>query len=364
MSRTRIESLSEAEKARMAEWADKWIAIGLKTDPADRPRFEEAARACYRFASLPEPQQVVWVKNPIVGAFAAPIATLLLAGKTAKTPFFSTRLHEAIGTVCPDPFVDDVSNAVLSVLGDDTPTIPQTDALRQAVQQNWHTYIGGQFWVGGAWYWGSAYTSFFREVCGLELPGDLWDRAKVYEATCGSACWWWPTTTFIMACDRPHTISLELTDPNVPRGPNSHRLHCDNGPALAWNGWTVYAVHGVRVPEQVVMDPNSLTPQQITAEPNAEVRRIMLARYGEQRYLREIDAKVLDNDPRWGILRQAELSDDEPLTMVTVLNSTAEPDGTRKPYTLRVPPTTRTAREAVSWTFGMKPEEYEPTTET
>ena len=39
--------------------------------------------------------------------------------------------------------------------------------------------------------------------------------------------------------------------------------------------------------------------------------------------------------------------------MVEVVNSTPEPDGSRKTYFLRVPPTIGTAREAVAWTFGL-----------
>jgi hypothetical protein len=50
--------------------------------------------------------------------------------------------------------------------------------------------------------------------------------------------------------------------------------------------------------------------------------------------------------------------------MVKVKNSTAEPDGTYKDYYLRVPPWMRTPSEAVSWTFGMIPYEYEPQMET
>ena len=51
--------------------------------------------------------------------------------------------------------------------------------------------------------------------------------------------------------------------------------------------------------------------------------------------------------------------DDEPLRVVEVVNSTPEPDGTYRRYLLRVPPTTRTAREAVAWTFGFDdPQQY------
>jgi hypothetical protein len=51
--------------------------------------------------------------------------------------------------------------------------------------------------------------------------------------------------------------------------------------------------------------------------------------------------------------------------MVRVDNSTPEPDGSRKPYWLRVPPTVQSAREAVAWTFGVEhPEQYQPLRET
>ena len=50
--------------------------------------------------------------------------------------------------------------------------------------------------------------------------------------------------------------------------------------------------------------------------------------------------------------------------MVEVINSTPEPDGSRKTYWLRVPPTTQTAREGVAWTFGMGASEYVPSRES
>src|SRR5262249_23597685 len=45
-------------------------------------------------------------------------------------------------------------------------------------------------------------------------------------------------------------------------------------------------------------------------------------------------------------------ADDEPLHVVEVVNATPEPDGSYRRYFLRVPPASRTARQAVAWTFG------------
>jgi hypothetical protein len=86
--------------------------------------------------------------------------------------------------------------------------------------------------------------------------------------------------------------------------------------------------------------------------------------FGLERYFKEGKAKMLHQD-RFGKLMQKELQGDEPITVVLVRNSTPEPDGTYKDYVLRVPPTMKTAQEAVAWTFGIEdPKEYNPEVET
>ena len=65
-----------------------------------------------------------------------------------------------------------------------------------------------------------------------------------------------------------------------------------------------------------------------------------------------------------GILYRMNLRGDEPILVVRVVNSTAEPDGTFNEYFLRVPPNIIRAKQAVAWTFGLTEEEYEPLAET
>jgi hypothetical protein len=50
------------------------------------------------------------------------------------------------------------------------------------------------------------------------------------------------------------------------------------------------------------------------------------------------------------------------LRAVKVVNSTPEPDGSRKEYLRQVPWHCNTAREAVAWTFGLAAKEYRPET--
>ena len=155
----------------------------------------------------------------------------------------------------------------------------------------------------------------------------------------------------------------------VPR-PSLHidarqRLHREDGPAVYWGAGTRYYFWGgVQVSEKIIMHPLDLTVPEITQERNAEVRRVMLTQYGEARYILDSGAKLIHQD-RWGELYRQELTEDEPLVMVRVLNSTPELDtGTIKPYFIRVPPDIPTAHAAVAWTFGMQAKDYQPAYET
>jgi hypothetical protein len=141
-------------------------------------------------------------------------------------------------------------------------------------------------------------------------------------------------------------------------------LHCEDGPAVAWPHAARYWFwRGVQVPRKVIEAPDELQPYEISNERNVEVRRVMLERFGWERYLRESGAVLVQQDD-YGKLWSLDFEDDEPLVMVEVENSTAEPDGSFKTYMLRVPPNIRTARGGVSWTFGMEQKMYAPAAES
>ena len=205
---------------------------------------------------------------------------------------------------------------------------------------------GGNQWA--AW---AAWLAWFRHVVQLPLDYSRWQWYEAAVAETGPRIM---HPRFCMVSDRPVRLRVDAQS----------RPHADDGPFCAWSdGAALYAWHGVRVPARVIERPMDLRADEITAEPNAEVRRVMLERYGAARYLLDVGAKRIYQDDTGELYRQ-ELSDDEPLAMVRVLNSTPEPDGTRRPYWLRVPPTCQTAREAVAWTVGKAAAEYRPVAES
>lgn len=158
-----------------------------------------------------------------------------------------------------------------------------------------------------------------------------------------------------LVCEKPSLISLD----------EMGRLHAAEGPAMTFSGdgCEVYAWHGVSVDKRIIMNPDSITPKEIQETENIEVRRVLIDRYGLPRYLEESGAEAFAEDET-GVLYRIPIANDEPLVMVKVINSTAEPDGTFKEYFLRVPPFVQTPREAVAWTFGFEETDYVPVVES
>lgn len=145
---------------------------------------------------------------------------------------------------------------------------------------------------------------------------------------------------------------------------DTNRLNNDNGPAVTFaDGWKVWALDGIRCPRKLVEAPETITAQEIQTTTNVALRRMMLESFGAARFLQESNSRLIHKDEH-GELYQQDMPGDEPLTMLRVINSTPEPDGTYKDYFLRVPPFVRTAKEAVAWTFDMNAAEYKPEKET
>jgi hypothetical protein len=120
---------------------------------------------------------------------------------------------------------------------------------------------------------------------------------------------------------------------------------------------------GVPVDARIAFRPETITTAEILAERNAELRRVLMERFGFERFMVEAGAAVMDEDGDAGGVRQLlrlKLEGDEDLVCVAVICPS-----TGRRYLLRVPPTMRTCRQAVAWTAGFSdPNHYKPLVET
>ncbi|MGH2361004.1 MAG: DUF6745 domain-containing protein, partial [bacterium] len=129
----------------------------------------------------------------------------------------------------------------------------------------------------------------FRDVLGLKLAGNLWQRDRDYADAQSSACWWWPGKDFIAVSDRPHRIKVRRDANNV------NILHDETGPAIAWEGYPMYFLNGVLVPAWLVeTTADQLDALAFAKIENAEIRREFIRKIGVERLCAKLGTKVMD----------------------------------------------------------------------
>lgn len=129
-----------------------------------------------------------------------------------------------------------------------------------------------------------------------------------------------------------------------------------------------YYYENIRIPpkyHQAISDPEILSVEEVLKNPNQEVRYVGMKIVGFDRVMKHKNCKIIHKDATTDqVLFEIKGVFDEPIKYVRVWNSTAEPDGTFKPYFLCVPPETKTCKQGVAWTFRKDEKTYHPSQES
>ena len=270
--------------------------------------------------------------------YAATHTAVVAATHAAVAATTAAAIHAATAATVADAATDEFWHPV----GNQCAAASPDQFSTQCAALAWKFRQGGNHW--SAW---DSYLSFFQDIAGLELPGcQAYRHWRTLSERSGPR---YVHKEFCIISDRPELLTVDA----------ENRPHADTGPFCRWrDGTALYAVHGVRVKWWIMEHPEWITVAKIDAEENTEIRRVMVERYGPDRFIRDSRAQAIDHDERWGTLYRREIAGDEPLLMIEVVNRSPESDGTFRRYMLRVPPATKTALEAVAWTFGMQTAEY------
>jgi hypothetical protein len=234
-------------------------------------------------------------------------------------------------------------------------------------------YQGGNMWA--PW---ECYITAARDILGLDLP--IYEKYKSWEQCAIEGSFRFMHKDFCMVSDFPSVLKVD----------ESNRPHCEDGPSHQWrDGWSVYHWHGFRLPDDkifVITHPEKITAELIDKEENAEVKRIMIERFGMDKYLSSGNAKLIDEsiESATGNVRQLyqkEIQGPEETIkalFLKLIDATPQADGTRRQFIIPVHPECRpilhndtlgkeqelTALNAVASTFGLYGHEYCPQIET
>jgi hypothetical protein len=166
------------------------------------------------------------------------------------------------------------------------------------------------------------------EIAGLTYDQKSWAKYKLIVQNLDIIL---PFKEICIVCERPTKIGWH----------DAGGIHCEDGPAVEYaDGYCLWALEGYRVPEKVVMVPETQTLEEIHNEENEEIRRIRINRFGWSRYISESHGEVLDVAmPRYGGM--------ESLIKTSMGNVLCTYDpSTGRPYSLEVPANLRTCEQA------------------
>jgi hypothetical protein len=366
----------------LKEYLDRWAAAHSSCEPADRGTAEEGIRLAYASAGLAPPQRIIWCGGPLeIAQHLAAASADDLIGANVKAEVFD-RVRDRVGTFAEvfwkevlvaatqltdrksiGAAVDDynrckaVSAAVNRLVRDAADE--SLFGLRLRARHAALRLRGGprllprsgfdEVAVGPHDVASLGVYEYLHDILAWQEPTQpmqgLWKIAK-------SAGWIVPHEHVCWISERP---SILRTDARA-------RLHGADSPALQYrDGWSAYAWKGVQVPAWTIEHPERVTRSDLANTFDPVLRNCLIEIMTPERFIESGGpARVSQDDTGvlwrklWGY-RGVTIGS---WTAVEVVNGTAESDGSRKRYVLRVPSRMRSAREAVAWTYGLTAEQY------
>ncbi len=170
-----------------------------------------------------------------------------------------------------------------------------------------------------------------------------WKALESLVTNCG---WVYFFEKTCVICHRPTKLLFD----------EENRLHGEGEAAIEFlDNYQIFAYQNVILPEKYGrFHPHQWQPYWLLSETNAELRRVLIQGIGYGRICQELGAIELDSWREYTLLKINSDVDVEPIYLLKMICPS-----TGHIHVLRVPPTMKTAREAISWTnWGVDPEEF------
>jgi hypothetical protein len=355
--------LTPAQLASARLFAQERIQAILSTEPVNESSAEEHLRQAYRAAGLEPPTTIRWFDSPLGFCLARSL------------------LNKEVGDSVRDSVRDSVWASVRASVGAsvrDSVGASVRDSVWASVWDSVRASVGASVGASvrasvGASVGASVRDSVWASV--RDSVGDsVWDSVwALWDADDCAFLWFFHTAFrenafihFAQMNEMIHGYFLGRNEAWLVRHATRlerderGRLHSDNGMAIQYaDGWGFYAWHGVRVPEPIILRPETLTKTDWLAESNLEVRRVMQERLSPDQFVALVGATAIHAD-ECGTLVEVDLGDDpERVARYVHVHDSSTP----REYYLRVPPDTERARQGIAWGFDIPEAEYCPVQE-
>jgi hypothetical protein len=217
-------------------------------------------------------------------------------------------------------------------------------------------YEHTDFWGNMDAYW-IAFYQFPEKFLGIKYKTSDSEKLELWSKVAESASWFWTYENYCFVSDRPTSYGFD----------EEYRMHSSTGPAIEFtDGWKLYRWHGVEVPENWILAPETIKKEDVINEQNAEKRRCLMEILGPEKFSEMLGVLVIDQDTDQGgraiILYRTKNID--PVAEEHIHFARVICPSTEREYFLCVPNTINNIWDAVAWTFKKNKANYLPIIET
>lgn len=355
-----IEKLTPEQEAALKPYAQSWIDRLDKGAPVDKPEAVRLIKKLYKFCNLKEPNVLI-VNSPLGCQFAA---MLLKHGGNVCDNICANvgnnvwrnvgtnvgaNVRENVGNNAWNNVWNNVGNNIWNNVG-----INVGNNVRANVSANVRENVGafenfcvyGSFVQDAGW---CAYSSFFEDYCGLELPipgwADFRDLIK----------------TNLCECIQFDGLAIGCEMPMYVKRDEEGRLHNTSGLAIEWaDGYGLHSLWGVRFERDFFqkLSARTVAPKEVLALDNIEQRMAALRLLGSEFICDAIDSIQVDKSERGNRL----YSTNKLGTGVTEYFLRYSCPSTKREYVSFVPPEIggkHDADLAMAWKFGVDKSVYQ-----
>ena len=242
-----IESLKIEQWKRVADERERWRAVGLCTDPADRVTTERVISGFYRRLGK-EPPRFSWLDGPlaccVLGPSVAAVGGLRLDAQFSRQlrdqlhNQLRYQLHNQIRDQLHYQLYDQLYDQLYAPLRDqfyDQLSIQLSNQLdRNQLSELARSVLALREW-GAECCWWVAWFVVLRNVIGVQYTEDQSALLDEWSTLTQSAGWWFPAEDVCFCAERHKSLNFD----------ERRNLHCETGPAIECrDGFRVHAWHG------------------------------------------------------------------------------------------------------------------------
>ncbi|MGK7929800.1 MAG: DUF6745 domain-containing protein [Spirulina sp.] len=348
-----VKTLSSEQEKLLLSYCNRWLSIAFSTQPIVCDRVIQVIQKVYDFLEIKQPN-IIFCQS--LQEVECKVTTLnpkrCLTDKISRImierlySYIDSQIDKTLRNFLQSKFLVEqslsgmISNALWETIEEKRLDFNDLDLEEKMTQRL--AGIAGR--LGAVW---GGYLDFCISVLNCIHNTQLWE---LYQGLAIECEYVFPYENVCFVCDRPRTLSFD----------SENRLHAEEKPAIEFaDGFSVYAYHGVRLPEKYgKLPPSQWRSQWILSEENAEIRRTLIQGIGYTRICQELQAVALDTWQEYSLLK-IDIEFDEELEEEPIYLLKMTCPSTGHIHVLRVPPNMNSAREAITWVnWDIDPEKF------